>query len=116
MVVILNDQTPPEGYTRVDTNLNSFLRGDAIYLWYRTSPKNPDTLRDGVQELAIEFGKHAVTPYGWTKINVDLNSEHEGQGGFGEPTYLFFRKGHQGKRRKKDKSGGFFSNRKPCVN
>lgn len=95
VVVILNDQTPPEGYTRVDTNLNSFLRGDAIYLWYRTSPKNPDTLRDGVQELAIEFGKHAVTPYGWTKINVDLNSEHEGQGGFGEPTYLFIRKGHQ---------------------
>lgn len=96
IVVILNDQTPPQGYTKVDVNLNSILRGDAIYLWYRTSPKNPDTLRDGIQEVAIEFGKQAVTPFGWSKINVDLNSEKNGKSGFGEPTFLFIKKGYKG--------------------
>lgn len=96
VVVILNDQTPPQGYTKVDVNLNSILRGDSIYLWYKTSPKNPDTLKDGIQELAIEFGKQAVTPFGWTKINVDLNSEKDGKGGFGEPTFLFIKKGYKG--------------------
>lgn len=94
--MILNDQTPPQGYTKVDVNLNSILRGDAIYLWYRTSPKNPDTLRDGIQEVAIEFGKQAVTPFGWSKINVDLNSEKDGKSGFGEPTFLFIKKGYKG--------------------
>jgi hypothetical protein len=93
----LNDQTPPQGYTKVDVNLNSFLRGDAIYLWYKTSPKNSDTLRDGIQELAIEFGSQAVTPFGWSKINVDLNSAKDGKDGFGEPTFLFTKKGYKGK-------------------
>lgn len=96
VVVILNEQTPPQGYTKVDVNLNSILRGDAIYLWYRTTPSNPDVQRDAVQELAIEFGKHAVTPYGWSKIKVDLNSAKEGKEGFGEPTFLYFRKGYKG--------------------
>ncbi|KAG1102397.1 hypothetical protein G6F42_017370 [Rhizopus arrhizus] len=95
VVVILNEQTPPQGYTKVDVNLNSILRGDAIYLWYRTTPSNPDVQRDAVQELAIEFGKHAVTPYGWSKIKVDLNSAKEGKEGFGEPTFLYFRKGYK---------------------
>ncbi|CEP18923.1 hypothetical protein [Parasitella parasitica] len=93
VVVILNDQTPPQGYTKVDVNLNSILRGDAIYLWYKTTPSNPDVDRDAIQELAIEFGKHAVTPYGWSKINVDLNSAKEGIEGFGEPTFLYVKKG-----------------------
>lgn len=53
-------------------------------------------MKDGIQELAIEFGKSAVTPFGWSKINVDLNSEKDGKGGFGEPTYLFIKKGHKG--------------------
>lgn len=92
----MNDQTPPQGYTKVDVNLNSFLRGDRIYLYYRTTPSNPDVQRDAVQELAVEFGKYAVTPYGWTKINVDLNSSNNGKEGFGEPTFLFFKKGHKG--------------------
>ncbi|OAC99749.1 hypothetical protein MUCCIDRAFT_113190 [Mucor lusitanicus CBS 277.49] len=95
VVVILNEQTPPQGYNKVDVNLNSILRGDAIYLWYRTTPPNPDVLRDAIQELAIEFGKHAVTPYGWSKIKVDLNSAKEGKEGFGEPTFLYFRKGYK---------------------
>ncbi|KAI8645473.1 Metallo-dependent phosphatase-like protein [Parasitella parasitica] len=93
VVVILNKQTPPQGYTKVDVNLNSILRGDAIYLWYKTTPSNPDVKRDAVQELAIEFGKYAVTPFGWSKINVDLNSAKEGKEGFGEPTFLYFKKG-----------------------
>jgi hypothetical protein len=95
--VILNDQTPPQGYTKVDVNLNSILRGDAIYLWYKTTPSNPDVLKDAVQELAIEFGKSAVTPFGWDKINVDLNSAKNGKEGFGEPTYLYIKKGHKGR-------------------
>ncbi|EIE79124.1 hypothetical protein RO3G_03829 [Rhizopus delemar RA 99-880] len=38
VVVILNDQTTPEGYTKVDVNLNSItFRGDSIHLWYKTS-------------------------------------------------------------------------------
>jgi hypothetical protein len=47
--------------------------------------------------LAVEFGKKAITPFGWTKINVDLNSENNGKDGFGEPTYLFMKKGFKGK-------------------
>ncbi|KAG2204184.1 hypothetical protein INT46_006068 [Mucor plumbeus] len=77
VVVILNEQTPPQGYIKVDVNLNSILRGDTIYLYYKTTPLNPDVQKDAIQELAIEFGKHAVTPYGWSKINVDLNSAKE---------------------------------------
>lgn len=96
----MNDQTPPQGYTQVPVNLNSVLRGDEIYVWYKTSPKNPDTLRDGIQELAIQFGKHTVTPFGWNKINVDLNSDKDGKDGFGEPTYLFIKKGYKGKKKK----------------
>ncbi|KAI8373474.1 hypothetical protein EDC96DRAFT_427984, partial [Choanephora cucurbitarum] len=38
VIVLLNDQTPPEGYTKIDTNLNSIFRGDAIHVWYRTTP------------------------------------------------------------------------------
>ncbi|KAI9476321.1 MAG: Metallo-dependent phosphatase-like protein [Benjaminiella poitrasii] len=96
VVAILNDQTPPEGYTKVDVNLNSILRGDAIYLWYKTSSiSDTDLEREAIQDLAIEFGKNPVTPFGWTKINVDLNSANNGKEGFGEPTYLFLKKGYQ---------------------
>ncbi|KAI8364242.1 Metallo-dependent phosphatase-like protein [Blakeslea trispora] len=95
VIVLLNDQTSPEGYTKIDVNLNSIFRGDAIHVWYRTTPSNPDVLRDAVQDLAIEFGKPSVTPYGWQKINVDLNSAGNGKESFGEPTYLFIRKGYK---------------------
>ncbi|KAI8977093.1 Metallo-dependent phosphatase-like protein [Mycotypha africana] len=95
-VVILNDQTPPEGYTKVDVNLNSIFRGDAIYLWYRTTPlTNSDVAKKAIQELAIEFGAHTMTPYGWTKINVDLNSGNNGKGTVGEPTFLYMKKGYK---------------------
>ncbi|RCH83150.1 hypothetical protein CU098_007464, partial [Rhizopus stolonifer] len=94
VIVLLNDQTPPEGYTKIDVNLNSILRGDSIHVWYRTTPSNPDVLRDAVQDLSIQFGKHSVTPFGWHKIDVDLNSEHEGKDGFGEPTFLYVKKGY----------------------
>ncbi|CAO3701716.1 unnamed protein product [Rhizopus stolonifer] len=94
IVVILNDQTTPEGYTKVDANLNSVtLRGDFIHLWYKTE-KN---VVDAVQDLAIEFGQVPITPFGWDKINVNLNSANDGKDGFGEPTYLYFKKGHQEK-------------------
>lgn len=94
VVVILNDQTTPEGYTKVDVNLNSItFRGDSIHLWYKTSPKGAE---DAVQDLAIEFGQQPVTPFGWDKINVNLNSAKDGKEGFGEPTYLFVKKGDQG--------------------
>lgn len=96
VVVLLNNQTPPQGYTKIDVNLNSIVRGDAIHVWYKTTPSNPDILKDAVQELAIEYGKDVVTPFGWNKINADLNSAKDGKEGFGEPTWLYMKKGHKG--------------------
>jgi len=50
-----------------------------------------------IQELAIEYGEASITPYGWTKVNVNLNSQGlDGSEGFGEPTYLFYRRGYLG--------------------
>ncbi|KAG1376700.1 hypothetical protein G6F61_007377 [Rhizopus arrhizus] len=84
VVVILNDQTTPEGYTKVDVNLNSItFRGDSIHLWYKTSPKGAEAT---VQDLAIEFGQQPVTPFGWDKINVNLNSAKDGKEGFEIPS------------------------------
>lgn len=37
-----------------------------------------------------------MTPYGWRKINVDLNSSDDGKDGFGEPTFLFIKEGYKG--------------------
>lgn len=93
-MILINDQTPPEGYKKIDVNLNAAtIRGDSIHLWYKTDSKTKAD--EAVQELAIEYGKDAVTPFGWNKINVDLNSEKEGKGSFGEATYLFFKRGYQ---------------------
>ncbi|KAG1219985.1 hypothetical protein G6F35_007040 [Rhizopus arrhizus] len=96
VVVILNDQTTPEGYTKVDVNLNSItFRGDSIHLWYKTSPKGAEAT---VQDLAIEFGQQPVTPFGWDKINVNLNSAKDGKEGFEIPSI---------NRLKFDQDGGF---------
>ncbi|ORE19452.1 hypothetical protein BCV71DRAFT_177620, partial [Rhizopus microsporus] len=93
IVVLLNDQSTPEGYTKVDVNLNSVtLRGDDIYLWYKTS----NDIKNAIQDLAIQFGPRPVTPFGWEQIPVNLNSANNGKDGFGEPTYLFIKKGYQG--------------------
>ncbi|CEI98911.1 hypothetical protein RMCBS344292_13007 [Rhizopus microsporus] len=92
IVVLLNDQSTPEGYTKVDVNLNSVtLRGDDIYLWYKTS----NDIKNAIQDLAIQFGPRPVTPFGWEQIPVNLNSANNGKDGFGEPTYLYIKKGYQ---------------------
>ncbi|KAI9288029.1 Metallo-dependent phosphatase-like protein [Umbelopsis sp. AD052] len=97
IVIILDDQTPPEGYTKVDVDLNrGTIRGASIYLYYKVKEDASAEDRDtAIQELAIEYGDAAVTPYGWNKISVDLNSKGIGSSeGFGEPTFLFYRRAY----------------------
>ncbi|KAI8388188.1 Metallo-dependent phosphatase-like protein [Radiomyces spectabilis] len=96
VVLVVDGQTAPEGYVRVDTDLNYVtLRGDSIHLWYKVK-ENPseEDRKNAVQELAIQYGSDTVTPVGWTKLDVDLNSKDEGSGSFGEPTFLYIRKGY----------------------
>ncbi|KAI9244815.1 hypothetical protein BDA99DRAFT_448245 [Phascolomyces articulosus] len=99
VVIILNDQSIPEGYHKVDVDLNQLtIRGASIHLWYQVkeNPKDED-FENAIQDLAIEYGHPSIVPFGWTKIPVDLNSEKDGKGGFGEPTFLFYRRDYQGK-------------------
>ncbi|CAM0141570.1 unnamed protein product [Umbelopsis sp. WA50703] len=91
--------TPPEGYVKVDVDLNSgTVRGASIFLYYKieSNPTEED-LSMAVQQMAIAYGEAPETPDGWTKINVDLNSQGQDTSeGFGQPTFLFFRRGYQG--------------------
>lgn len=99
MVVVLNDHTPPEGYEKVDVDLNTAtIRGVSIHLYYKVSEKpTKDELKTASQDLAIEYGHASVVPFGWEKIAVDLNSGNHGtEDGFGEPTFLFIRRGYTG--------------------
>lgn len=99
MVVILDDQTPPEGYVKVDVDLNTAtIRGASIHLYYKVSDDpTDDELQTAIQELAIEYGHASVVPFGWEKIPVDLNSGNNADDGFGEPTFLTIRRGYTGK-------------------
>lgn len=93
-MIVVDDQTPPQGYKKVEVDLNAYtLQGASIHLWYQI--KENASNEDAVQELAIQYGPSPVTPYGWTKIPVDLNSKGE-EGGMGEPVYLFYRRGYPG--------------------
>ncbi|KAI8137836.1 Metallo-dependent phosphatase-like protein [Fennellomyces sp. T-0311] len=94
--IVLNDQSTPEGYHKVDVDLNQLMiRGASIHLWYQVKEKpTDDDFSDAIQELAIEYGHAAVVPFGWTKIPVDLNSDGDGKGGLGEPTFLLYRRGY----------------------
>ncbi|CAO3670053.1 unnamed protein product [Umbelopsis ramanniana] len=97
IVIIVDDQTPPEGYTKVDVDLNrGTIRGASIYLYYKVKENaSVEDRATAIQELAIEYGEAAVTPYSWTKISVDLNSKGIGSSeGFGEPTFLFYRRAY----------------------
>jgi hypothetical protein len=99
IVIIVDDQTPPEGYTKVDVDLNrGTIRGASIYLYYKVMENaSAEDQAAAIQELAIEYGEAAATPYSWTKISVDLNSKGIGSSeGFGEPTFLFYRRAYSG--------------------
>lgn len=99
IAVIVDDQTPPEGYTKVDVDLNrGTIRGASIYLYYKVeaNPSEEDRTT-AIQELAIEYGVASITPYGWYKIGVDLNAQGlDSAKGFGEPTFLFYRRTYSG--------------------
>ena len=72
----------PEGYTKVNVDLNFGAGGDFIYVCYRKWVGAPIT------GLAITFGGHVPSPeYTWTKIDVDLN-RHAG----GEFIFLWYTK------------------------
>jgi len=97
VVVIVDDQTPPEGYIKVDVDLNrGTIRGASIYLYYKANENPSDQDRKtAIQELAVEYGIESITPYGWYKVNVDLNSQGlDSAEGFGEPTFLFYRRAY----------------------
>jgi hypothetical protein len=83
----------------VDVDLNrGTIRGASIYLYYKVKENaSVEDRATAIQELAIEYGDAAVTPYSWTKISVDLNSKGIGSSeGFGEPTFLFYRRTYSG--------------------
>ncbi|KAI9495877.1 Metallo-dependent phosphatase-like protein [Zychaea mexicana] len=95
VAVILNDQSTPEGYQKVDVDLNQLtIRGASIHLWYQVKEQpTDDEYKNAIQELAIEYGHPSVVPFGWTRVQADLNSDGDGKGSFGEPTFLFYRRG-----------------------
>ncbi|KAI7868872.1 Metallo-dependent phosphatase-like protein [Spinellus fusiger] len=96
VVLVLDDQTEPEGYLKVDLDLNYItFRGASIHLWYKiqSSPTEED-IHSAVQDMAIEYGPNATIPFGWERLDTDLNSNSNGDGGFGEPTFLFIRRGY----------------------
>ncbi|KAL0086860.1 Metallo-dependent phosphatase-like protein [Phycomyces blakesleeanus] len=96
IVLVLDDQTAPEGYNKVEVDLNFVtFRGASIYLWYKTlSNPSEEEKSTAIQQVAIEYGQNAVAPLGWERLSVDLNSNHDGKGGFGEPTFLFIQRGY----------------------
>ncbi|KAL0076351.1 hypothetical protein J3Q64DRAFT_1647566 [Phycomyces blakesleeanus] len=98
IVLVLDDQTAPEGYNKVEVDLNFVtFRGASIYLWYKTlSNPSEEEKSTAIQQVAIEYGQNAVAPLGWERLSVDLNSNHDGKGGFGEPTFLFIQRGYHG--------------------
>lgn len=88
-MLILDEQTPPEGYIKVDTDLNKgTIRGSSIWLWYKVGD---DSDKKAIEVVSIEYGSNTVTPFGFTKLSVNLN-----HGAEGEEIYLVFRRGFTG--------------------
>ena len=82
----INDVIPPQGYTKIDIDLNSgtTTQGRYIYLYYTRDTRSPKIWNLGVMNSAHEFTSFPLDP-NWVFINQDLN---EGAGG--EFIYLLY--------------------------
>lgn len=81
---------PPNGYEKLNYDLNATAGGAHIYLCYRKGTESE--LRSAgikpISEIRVIEGKNTPTPNGYTKINVDLN-----QGAGGSYLYLCYKRG-----------------------
>ncbi|KAI0403184.1 MAC/Perforin domain-containing protein [Xylaria palmicola] len=68
--------TPPDGYTRVDTDLNAGAGGDWIYLCYHKAKFQSG--QPAITDLVILFTSES-TPPGYSKLSTDLNSDAGGK-------------------------------------
>lgn len=84
-----NKVTVPEGYEKLDGDLNQGAGGDYIYL----AVKRGTDKAKAVNGLAVAVGKNskAAAPAGFEKIDMDLN-----KGAGGKYIYLCKRKGQEG--------------------
>ena len=85
-----NSNVPaPEGYTRIDVDLNKGTRGDHIYLYVKKGTDKANAI-NGL-EVVSGLTKNVSAPGGYEKIPVDLNA-HAG----GKYIYLCKRRGGTG--------------------
>src|SRR5262249_1263305 len=75
---VKGDADAPDGYTKVDVDLNRGAGGDYIYLCYK---KAPYKVEDAIKDISIISGESAEIspPHGFTKIPQDLNEKAGGK-------------------------------------
>lgn len=77
----------PDGYTKDSYDLNKGAGGKYIYLCYHQAPySSHDTSKKCITDITFVTGKNATAPYGYTKIDTDLN-----KGAGGKYIYLCYK-------------------------
>jgi hypothetical protein len=74
LAVILNSDPVPEGFTKIDVDLNAGAGGDFIWLCYKRS----DNPISAIKSLFVADDDQPNPPDNYRKIDVDLN---KGAGG-----------------------------------
>lgn len=70
----------PDGYTKVSYDLNKGVGGKYIYLCYREASYSPNgSNKKCITDIKFITGKNATEPYGYTKIDTDLNKGASGK-------------------------------------
>jgi hypothetical protein len=68
--VILNNDSVPSGYKKIDFDLNKGAEGEFIWLCYKRS----DNESEAIRALFIADDEQPNPPAGYQKIDVDLNA------------------------------------------
>ncbi len=84
--VIYDNEVVPEGYTKIDTNLNyGTEKGKRVYLCYKLGKATSEGVAEGIVDLTVVEGENQDLhpPYGYTLLKKDVN---KGAGG----RYIYF--------------------------
>ncbi len=83
--VIYNDDKTPDGYHKINIDLNMGAGGAYIYLCYKLGEPTAESALNGIVDLTVIAGPNSDLnpPYGYTLVKKDLNA---GSGG----DYVYF--------------------------
>ncbi len=88
------DIKAPEGYHKLKIDANEGVSGEYIYICYKTAPYDPKLAITEVKLVHAHFGHKPQPPYGYVKVDIDLNTPNTVQDGDEEAIYLCFVRGN----------------------